>query len=67
MYINEQRSENLKMQLEATELVKTKNKLNQDIVAQVARLRRLERFLGVERSNKFDQDFKDNFYENLEK
>ena len=55
--INEQRSENLKLQQELSKLIKEKNFLQHEVRNLVSALRSLEDFLGVDPSSTFNEKF----------
>ena len=58
--INEQRCENLKLQMEAANLNKEKNTLRHDIKNLIISVRKMEAFLGVEADPKFDNTINQN-------
>jgi hypothetical protein len=60
--INEQRCENLKLQMELATLNKEKNTLRHDISNLIISVRKMENFLGVEPDPKFDNTVNSNLY-----
>ena len=57
--INDQRSENLRLQMEVANLSKEKNSLKHDLRNSVTAIRRLESFMGVKPDLDFDNMFND--------
>jgi hypothetical protein len=63
-YINDQRCENLRLQLEIETLNKEKNTLRFEIKNMITAVRKLENFMGVEPDPKFDNLIGNNPYKN---
>lgn len=60
--INEQRCENLKLQMDVASLNKEKNTLRHDIKNLIISVRKLENFLGVKADPKFDNTINTDLY-----
>lgn len=57
MQINDQRSENLKLQLELSSLIKEKNSIQHEVRNLLSSVRKMEGFLGVDADDEFDSHF----------
>lgn len=55
--INEQRSENLRLQLELSSLVKEKNSIQHEVRNLLGNLKKMEEFLGIDCDSNFDSHF----------